>query len=74
MVETMKALNNLDEILSVPGVDVLLVGPSDLSIALDLTLDYLNPRYQETLDDIASACKNAGVCPCYIFHSWRSRS
>jgi 2-keto-3-deoxy-L-rhamnonate aldolase RhmA len=67
MVETMKALNNLDEILSVPGVDVLLVGPSDLSIALDLTLDYLNPKYQETLDDIASACKNAGVVPAMYF-------
>jgi 4-hydroxy-2-oxoheptanedioate aldolase len=33
MVETLKALGNLDEILSVPGIDVLLVGPSDLSIA-----------------------------------------
>ena len=67
MVETMKALGNLDEILSVPGVDVLLVGPSDLSIALDITLDYHNPKYQETLDKIVDACNNAGVIPGMYF-------
>ena len=67
MVETMKALNNLDEILSVPGIDVLLVGPSDLSIALGITLDYHNPKYQETLDTIAGACNDAGVIPGMYF-------
>ncbi len=67
MVETMKALKNLDEILSVPGIDVLLVGPSDLSIALDITLDYHNPKYQETLDRIAKACNDAGVIPGMYF-------
>jgi 2-keto-3-deoxy-L-rhamnonate aldolase RhmA len=67
MVETMKALKNLDEILSVPGIDVLLVGPSDLSIALDITLDYHNPKYQKTLDRIAKACNDAGVIPGMYF-------
>lgn len=67
MVETLKALDNLEEILSVPGIDVLLVGPSDLSIALGIALDYLHPKYQETLDNIAEACNNAGVIPGMYF-------
>lgn len=67
MVETLKALDNLDEILSVPGIDVLLVGPSDLSIAIGTTLDYLNPMYQGTLDKIAEACEEAGVVPGMYF-------
>jgi len=67
MVETLKALKNLDEILSVPGIDVLLVGPSDLSIALGIALDYHNPKYRETLDNIAEACNNAGVIPGMYF-------
>jgi 4-hydroxy-2-oxoheptanedioate aldolase len=40
MIETPKALENLDAIASVPGIDVLYIGPSDLSQALGL-----GPRY-----------------------------
>jgi 4-hydroxy-2-oxoheptanedioate aldolase len=41
MIETRSALEHLDEILSVPGLDGIYVGPSDLSIALGFapTLD-----------------------------------
>lgn len=67
MIETMESLKNLNEILSVPGIDVLLVGPSDLSICLGISLDYLNPKYQETLDKISAACKKAGVIPGMYF-------
>lgn len=67
MIETMKALKNIEEIVSVPGVDVLLVGPSDLSIALGIALDYQNPKYQSTLDKIAEACIDAGVVPGMYF-------
>ena len=67
MIETVESINNLDEILSVPGIDVLLVGPSDLSINLDITLDYLNPKYGKALDKIAAACKKAGVVPGMYF-------
>jgi 2-keto-3-deoxy-L-rhamnonate aldolase RhmA len=67
MIETVESLDNIDEILSVPGIDVLLVGPSDLSINLDMTLDYENPKYAEALDKIAAACKKAGVIPGMYF-------
>jgi len=36
MVETVEAVANLDDILSVPGVDAVYVGPSDLSVSLGL--------------------------------------
>jgi 4-hydroxy-2-oxoheptanedioate aldolase len=61
MIETVEAMDNIDEILSVDGVDVLLVGPSDLSIALGVPLDYESDTYQAGLDKIAAACKNHGV-------------
>ena len=50
MIETQQALDGIDEILAVPGIDVLLVGPSDLSINLDVPLDYPNPKYHAALD------------------------
>jgi len=67
MIETVESMNNIDEILSVPGIDVLLVGPSDLSINLGMPLDYQNPKYAEALDKIAAACKKAEVIPAMYF-------
>ncbi len=67
MIETIEALDNIDDMLSVPGIDVLLIGPSDLSINLDVALDYPNPKYVAALDKIAAACANAGVVPGLYF-------
>ncbi|MCL0028556.1 aldolase/citrate lyase family protein [Dehalococcoidia bacterium] len=67
MIETQQAIDNIEEILSVPGIDVLLVGPSDLSIELGVPLDYPSDIYQQGLDKIAAACKNHGVVPGMYF-------
>jgi len=67
MIETQLALDNIDEILSVPGIDVLLVGPSDFSIDLGVPLDYPCDTYQEALDKVAAACKKHGVVPGMYF-------
>ena len=65
--EVEELINNIDDILSVPGIDVLLVGPSDLSIELNVPLDYPSDTYQAGLDKIAAACKNHGVVPGMYF-------
>lgn len=67
MIETVEGMDNIDDILSVSGIDVLLVGPSDLSINLDVPLDYQNPKYTSALETIAAACKKAGVVPGVYF-------
>ena len=67
MIETNQAMENIEGILSVPGIDVLLVGPSDLSIELGVPLDYPCDTYQRALDKIAAACKTHGVVPGMYF-------
>ena len=67
MIETLEAIGNINEILSVPGIDILLVGPSDLSIQLGVPLDYPSETYQQGLDQIAEACKRHGVVPGMYF-------
>lgn len=63
MIETADALKNLDEILSVPGVDAIYVGPSDLSLALGYKprLDQTDAGVVEAQKKIVAACKKHGV-------------
>ena len=65
MIETAKALENLDAIASVPGIDALYIGPSDLSQALGLgpRYDADNPKHAETVTRIREACERHGKIP-----------
>jgi 4-hydroxy-2-oxoheptanedioate aldolase len=63
MIETAEAVKNLDDILSVPGVDAVYVGPADLSLTLGCTpkLDQTEAPVVEALQRIAEACRRHGV-------------
>ncbi len=63
MIETREGLAALDEILAVPGVDGIFIGPFDLSLALGLTLDELldDTSQASALDRVRTACEAAGV-------------
>jgi 4-hydroxy-2-oxoheptanedioate aldolase len=65
MIETPKALENLDAIASVPGIDALYIGPSDLSQALGLGPRYNadNPKHAETVLKIRDAAVRHGKIP-----------
>lgn len=66
-IETEEAVNNIDEILSVPGVDVAMVGPLDLSVSMGISEDYSNPRFQKALDTVVAACRKTGVAAGLMF-------
>ena len=65
MIETSKAMDNLEEILSTPGLDGIYVGPADLAISMgrppqgDPTDDVVNGA----IDKICAAAKRHGVRP-----------
>lgn len=63
MIETAEAIKNLDEILSVPGVDAVYVGPSDLSLAYGCKprLDQTDAPVVEAQQKIVEACKKHGI-------------
>ncbi len=58
-IETQKALDNLDEILSVPGIDACYVGPFDLSVSLGFGIPpkWNEPRYLAAFDRVLEASK-----------------
>ena len=63
MIETAEAVKNIDEILRVPGIDAVYVGPSDLSLTLGCKprLDQTDPPVVEAQQTIVEACKRHGV-------------
>ena len=63
MIETAAALDNLDAILSVEGLDAIYIGPSDLSLALGCkpSFDDLEPKAQQAVDHILARAKAHGV-------------
>jgi len=62
-IETAAAVENLDEILSVPGVDAVYIGPMDLSISLGLPpqMDGEAPEYAAARQRILEACQRHNV-------------
>ncbi|MGA9276014.1 HpcH/HpaI aldolase family protein [Ilumatobacter sp.] len=63
MIETVEALNNLDDILAVPGIDAVYVGPADLSLTLGLEPkgDHDDESFNDALRQILDACDRHGV-------------
>jgi 4-hydroxy-2-oxoheptanedioate aldolase len=62
MIETRQALDRLDEILAVPGIDAVYVGPADLSITLGLPPRMDNDAaFEEARLRIAAACRERGI-------------
>ena len=59
-IETLESLNHLDDIANIDGVDVLFVGPADLTLALGIFRQFDHPRYIETLKKVNEAAKKAG--------------
>jgi 4-hydroxy-2-oxoheptanedioate aldolase len=63
MIETQQALDNLDSILSVEGLDAIYIGPSDLSLALGCTptFDDVDPPVAQAIDHILERAKAHGL-------------
>jgi len=63
MIETRQALDNLDSILSVEGLDAVYIGPSDLSISYGMGpgMDHQDEKRLDLVMKILKACKKHGV-------------
>jgi 2-keto-3-deoxy-L-rhamnonate aldolase RhmA len=62
-IETQKAVDMRDELLSVPGIDAVMVGPVDLSISLGVPGDFMHPKMVDAMEKIRDSCLKHGVAP-----------
>lgn len=61
--ETVTALERSEELLSIEGVDVAMIGPADLSISLGIPGEFEHPLLIDTIDRFIAACMRHGVVP-----------
>ncbi len=66
-IESVPAIENLDSMLEVPGIDGIFVGPNDLSISLGVPDQYEHPKYEEALRTVIVRCRARNV-PVLIHH------
>ncbi|WPP51474.1 HpcH/HpaI aldolase family protein [Catalinimonas niigatensis] len=59
-VETIEVLDHLDAIATLDGVDVLFIGPADLSMALGIFGQFDHPTFKDALKATVNAAQKAG--------------
>lgn len=59
-IETQGGLNEADAIAALDGVDILFVGPADLSHSLGVPGRFAEPVYQDALRTVVAACRRHG--------------
>ena len=62
-IEHIDSVNNIDEILSVDGVDTVFIGPYDLSASMGITGQFSHPDYIAARDRILEGCNKQGIVP-----------
>ena len=63
MIESKKAVDNLEAILSVKGIDAVLIGPYDLSASMGLTAQFDESKFKIVIESILMTCKKHKI-PC----------
>ena len=61
--ETVNAMERADELLSVRGLDIVMVGPADLSISLGVPGQFEHPLLVSTVERLIEKCVAHGVVP-----------
>lgn len=62
-IETQRGVDAREEILSVPGIDAVMVGPVDLSISLGVPGEFTHPKMVAAMEAIRDTCIAKGIAP-----------
>ena len=66
--ETREALENIEAIVDIEGIDGIFIGPFDLSISMGIPGQFDAPQFRRAVSRVLTACKEAGKL-CMIFTS-----
>ena len=66
LLETAAAFENLEEIISVPGVDVAWMGHYDLTVSMGIPAQFDHPRFLQAMDKLVETCGRHHVAPGFL--------
>jgi 2-dehydro-3-deoxyglucarate aldolase/4-hydroxy-2-oxoheptanedioate aldolase len=66
LIETATALKNLEEILSVPGLDVAWMGHYDLTVSMGIPAQFEHPAFLSAMDALVEASTRHHVAPGFL--------
>jgi 4-hydroxy-2-oxoheptanedioate aldolase len=74
MAEHVDAIEQAEEIMSVPGIDVVFIGPNDLtnSMGLPPVFESDDKRFTEAVDRILKTAKKKGIAPGIHVQDWQA--
>lgn len=61
LIEDLEGVRNIDDIISVDGVDAVYLGPFDMSVSAGYKGEWNNPEIQKALDTVLTACNERNV-------------
>jgi len=61
MIESRSGLESVEEIAALPNLDVLFVGPYDLTLSLGIVEQFDNPVFLNGLERVIRACQSSGI-------------
>ena len=62
-IETRTALERIDELLAVPHIDAVLIGPADLSVSLGIPGNFDHPDFVAAVEKVRERCESRGIAP-----------
>jgi 2-dehydro-3-deoxyglucarate aldolase/4-hydroxy-2-oxoheptanedioate aldolase len=66
LLETVRAFENLDDILSTPGLDVAWMGHYDLTVSMGIPAQFDHPRFLAAMDQLLASCQRHGIAPGFL--------
>jgi 2-dehydro-3-deoxyglucarate aldolase/4-hydroxy-2-oxoheptanedioate aldolase len=66
IIETARAFENLEEIVSVPGLDVAWMGHFDLTVSMGIPAQFEHPRFLAAMDALVDACRRHYLAPGFL--------
>ncbi len=69
-IESEEAVENIDDILQVPGIDMVFIGPNDLAASLGPINDLKHPTVLKAISKIENATQKTNVALATISNNW----